>query len=119
MIHHDLTVFLFSFRSESVLRFIFDLGLEILFFLKNGWFWIDIVVKFLSKQVFLFLMNSIVQVVDVHSSPNTSEDIVDIEHFNSIVHVVDVHPPPTTSLETVDSEHCNSFSHPDDESLLT
>ncbi|EFX61959.1 hypothetical protein DAPPUDRAFT_120715, partial [Daphnia pulex] len=63
-------------------------------------------------------MNSIVQVVDVHSSPSTSVDIVDIEHYNSIVHVVDVHPPPTTSLETVDSEHCNSFSRPDDESLL-
>jgi hypothetical protein len=68
--------------------------------------------------MFLFLMNSIVHVVDVHPSPSTSVDSVDIEHFNSIVHVVDVHPPPTNSLETVDSEHCNSFSRPDDESLL-
>jgi hypothetical protein len=63
-------------------------------------------------------MNSIVHVVDVHHSPSTSVDSVDIEHFNSIVHVVDVHPPPTTSLETVDIEHCNSFTRPEDESLL-
>jgi hypothetical protein len=46
-------------------------------------------------------MNFIVHVVDVHSSPSNSVDIVDIEQCNLIVHVVDVHPPPTTSLETV------------------